>query len=271
VPAEAKRPVLTVDGATKRFGGLTAVDGVGFEVVEGEILGMIGPNGSGKSTMLNLVSGLHRLSAGRIAVGGTDVSGRPPHRIAALGVSRTFQLLRLFPSLTVFENALTGTHLLGSHDLLGAIGGGRLTGDEEKRLARRAHEVLEFVGLSHRAGARVEQLTAGEGRLLELARALAPDPRLLLLDEPAAGLNTSETAVLEGKLRELLRQRGTTMILVEHDIGLVMHLASRVLVLSEGRALAFGTPEEVQRDPLVVQAYLGLGGVRRRRKKAANG
>jgi branched-chain amino acid transport system ATP-binding protein len=269
VPADER--VLTVDGATKRFGGLTAVDDVSFQVERGEILGLIGPNGSGKSTMLNLISGLHRPTSGRIALRGTRIAGLPPHRIAALGVGRTFQLLRLFPGLTVFDNVLTGTHLLGSHDLLAAVAGRRLTGDEEARLFSRAHEVLEFVGLAVRADVLAQQLTAGEGRLLELARALAPDPPLLLLDEPAAGLNTAETAVLEGKLRKLQHDRSKTMILVEHDIRLVMQLATRVLVLSEGRVLALGAPAGVQQDPRVVRAYLGSGGVQRRRRKAASG
>ncbi len=257
--------LLRLDAVSKVFGGITAVDGLSFGIRRGEILGLIGPNGSGKSTVINLISGLHQPSGGEILFDGRRISGLPPHAIARLGIGRTFQLLRLFHGLSVYDNVLTATHLAGSHGLLSAIVGRLLTGREEARLRERAREVLEFVGLAGRASVPARHLTAGEGRLLELARALAPGPRLVLLDEPAAGLNSAETGVLEAKLRTL-QERGHSLLLVDHDMRLVMRLASRVLVLNEGKLLALGTAAEVQRDGRVVEAYLGSGVVRRRRQ-----
>jgi branched-chain amino acid transport system ATP-binding protein len=258
-------PLLRVDRVTKAFGGLRAVDGVSFEIYSGEIAGLIGPNGSGKSTMINLVSGIHEPTDGEIFYKDGRISGLPPYEIAKLGIGRTFQLLRLFYGLSVFDNVLTATHLMGSRELLAAVLGRAVAGDEEARMRERAREVLEFVGLSHRASVLARQLTAGEGRLLELARALAHDPELVLLDEPAAGLNTAEKEVLDGKLRTL-RDQGKAILLVDHEMQLVMGLASRIVVLNEGKLLALGSPTEIQSDPRVIQAYLGAGTVRRRQE-----
>jgi branched-chain amino acid transport system ATP-binding protein len=258
--------LLRIDAVSKFFGGLAAVGGVSFDIREGEILGLIGPNGSGKSTMINLISGLYPLSGGEIYFEDRRISGLPPHRIARLGIGRTFQLLRLFQGLSVYDNVLTGTHVAGSRGSLVSAVRRTLTGGEEAWMRERAHEVLGFVGLAERSATLANQLTAGEGRLLELARALAADPRLILLDEPAAGLNTSETALLERKLRAL-QDQGKSLLLVDHEMRLMMRLASRVVVLNEGKVLAQGTPAEIQADARVIQAYLGSGVAQRRRKE----
>jgi branched-chain amino acid transport system ATP-binding protein len=223
--------LLRIDAVSKFFGGLAAVGGVSFDIREGEILGLIGPNGSGKSTMINLISGLYPLSGGEIYFEDRRISGLPPHRIARLGIGRTFQLLRLFQGLSVYDNVLTGTHVAGSRGSLVSAVRRTLTGGEEAWMRERAH-----------------------------------DPRLILLDEPAAGLNTSETALLERKLRAL-QDQGKSLLLVDHEMRLMMRLASRVVVLNEGKVLAQGTPAEIQADARVIQAYLGSGVAQRRRKE----
>jgi branched-chain amino acid transport system ATP-binding protein len=183
--------------------------------------------------------------------------------VTRAGIARTFQLLRLFHGLTAFENVLTATHLSGSHGIIGAIVGGMVTGHEEERLRRSAMHALEFVGLAKRAAVPARQLTAGEGRLLELARAIAVGAELILLDEPAAGLNSAETAVLEERLRTL-QSEGRTLLLVDHHMRLVMGLANRVVVLDQGKVLTEGSPEQVQHDPRVIEAYHGSGALKRR-------
>lgn len=256
-------PILQVDNVSKFFGAIKAVDSVAFSIKSQEILGLIGPNGSGKSTIINIISRLHRPTSGRVFFKGHMISDLPPYKIAQVGISRTFQLLRLFQGLTAYENVLTATHLAGSHGLFGALAGGLFTRHEEARLQERAREALDFVGLSPRSTVLAQRLTAGEGRLLELARAIAARSELILLDEPAAGLNNSETAILEEKLR-ILQARGYTLLLVDHHMRLVMSLASRVVVVNEGTVLAHGTPSEVQHDDRVVAAYLGTGALKRR-------
>lgn len=258
-------PVLQVRQLRKVFGGLTAVNDVSFEMRLGEILGVIGPNGSGKSTVINLISGLYRPASGEIYFKGQRITGLPPHRIASLGITRTFQLLRLFHGLSVRDNVLAGTHALGSHGLLGAIAGRLATGQEERRMKERTSQILDFFGLSVREAVGAGQVTSGEGRLLEGARALASDPDVILLDEPAAGLNAAETARLEERLGTL-RDVGKALLLVDHDMRLVMRLASRVVVLDEGRVLAQGTPAEIQAHPDVIRAYLGTGTIQRQRR-----
>jgi branched-chain amino acid transport system ATP-binding protein len=258
----ATSAILLVDRVTKVFGGITAVDDVTFDIDQGEIVGLIGPNGSGKSTIINLISGLHQPSRGKIYFQGRPISGQAANKVARAGIARTFQLLRLFQGLTAFENVLTATHLAGSHGILGAIAGSAITRHEEQALRRRAMDALAFVGLAARAAVPARQLAAGEGRLLELARAIAAGSQLVLLDEPAAGLNTAETAVLEERLRTL-QAEGRTLLLVDHHMRLVMSLATRVVVLDEGKVLTEGLPSEVQRDQRVVKAYLGSGALRR--------
>lgn len=258
--------MLRVEHVSKVFGGIGAVDDVSFGIKDGEILGLIGPNGSGKSTIINVISGLHRPSSGEVWLRQSRISGLAPHKVAQAGIARTFQLLRLFQGLTVFDNVLTATHLSGSHGIIGAIAGRIITGNEEEQLRENAGRALDFVGLTERAQVAARQLTAGEGRLLELARAIAAGAKLILLDEPAAGLNTTETAVLEERLRTLQAQ-GRTMLLVDHHMRLVMGLATRVVVLDRGSVLVEGPPEAVQGDERVIEAYLGRGALQRRRAR----
>lgn len=262
-------PLLETDRLKKTFGGLAAVDEVDLRIWAGEILGMIGPNGSGKSTVINLISGLYKPTSGEIYFKGQRITGLPSHRIAGLGIARTFQLLRLFQGLSVHDNILTGTHPLGSHGLLGAVAGPVATREEERRMRDRTREMLEFFGISDRSSVPASHVPPGEGRLLEGARALAADPDLILLDEPAAGLNRTETIQLEQRLRAL-RDEGKALLLVDHDMRLVMRLASRVVVLNEGKVLAQGTPGEVQVNPDVLRVYLGTGTVQRQRINNVN-
>ncbi len=246
--------LLEVRSLTKRFGGLTAVSGLDFHLREGEILGIIGPNGAGKSTTFNLIAGASGADAGEIRFAGQSVLGLPPHRIAARGIMRTFQHNRPFGGMPVLENVLVGAHTRFRSSLWRLVAGGGSA--EEKRQRRRAEDLVDFVGLGGLHGADVGTLSFGQGRLLEIARGLAGEPRLMLFDEPAAGLTPGELERLAAIIRGIAA-RGIAVLLIEHDMRFLLPLAQRVVVLNFGAKIAEGTPQEVRRHPAVVEAYLG--------------
>jgi ABC-type branched-subunit amino acid transport system ATPase component len=248
--------LLTVKGLAKHFGGLKAVDGVDMEVRRGEIQALIGPNGSGKTTILNMLSGLYIPTAGEISLGGAAIAGKKPHIITSLGMARTFQNIRLFGELTVLENVLIGRHCHSRAGLFASVVQLPSQKVEEAGIRAKALEMLEFVGLKGKEFAQANSLPYGQQRLLELARALASDPQLLLLDEPAAGLNAAETEALVGLLFQICT-RGVTILLVEHDMNLVMNVSDHITVLNFGKKIAEGSAEEIEKNQEVIDAYLG--------------
>jgi branched-chain amino acid transport system ATP-binding protein len=250
-------PILSVDSVTKEFDGLVALDAVSFGVAEQEILAIIGPNGAGKTTMMNLITGVFPPTAGRIELRGVPIGGWPPHRIAALGIARTFQSIQVFGHMSVVENVMVGRHLRGRAELVAAALRLPWATREEESLREGALERLELVGLADKAEEDAGSLPLGQQRLLELARALAAEPALLLLDEPAAGLNTRETEGLAARIGDLRHSLDLALVLVDHDMSLVMDISDRIVVLDHGSKIAEGSPRAVQNNPAVIAAYLG--------------
>jgi len=248
--------LLSGKGIDKRFGGVRALSEVSFTINHGEIYGLIGPNGAGKTSLFNVLTGIYTPDGGEFLFDGLPLTGLKPHEVAARGIARTFQNIRLFANLSALENVMIGRHVRTHGGVWGAVSRNARTRAEEKAIEKRAYELLEYVGVAKRANALAKHLAYGDQRRLEIARALATEPKLLALDEPAAGMNATETASLK-RLLDDIRHDGTTILLIEHDMKLVMSVCDRVLVLDYGKKIAEGPAAEVQADPTVIAAYLG--------------